>query len=186
MATETFPGPKLEIIEGVFITEKNLGREFVEDLRNGHHLLDYGDSNWVIVHNRQVEPESRHENTESQYHGKIQRGKTKILFGSLGGNQETSAHQHPAELWELYIVFDGALHVYIEGQDWQTLAGSFSEPARLWVPSGIPHFGITKDRPARIVILMMNAGLYPEDEHHIQLKDQQSFKEKAKELLLAR
>ena len=186
MAVETFTGPKLEIIEGVFITEKGLGREFVEDLKNGHHLLDYGDSNWAIVHRGEVQPETHHQNTESEYHGKIQKGKTKILFGSLRENQETSAHQHPAELWELCIVFDGTLHVYTEGQDWQTLAGSFQEPAKLWVPSGIPHFGLTKDRSARTVILMMNAGLYSEDEHHIQLADQRSFKEKAKELLLAR
>lgn len=180
MDIETFTGPKLEITKNVFITEKSLGREFVEDLKNGHHLLDYGDSKWAIVHTGQVLPENHHQNTQSVYHGKILLNNSKILFGSLGPNQETSAHRHPLGMGELYYVFDGTLHVFRQDDGWRTLTGTPELPKKLWVPAESPHFGMTGDQPARIIIVMMNANHSPEEKHHIQLENPLAFKETAK------
>lgn len=184
--TEAFNDTKIDVTHGVFIAKSDRAHQYVNDLRNGHLIVDIEEFGISIVHTGQILAEPPHQLSQSDYQGRMLLPPDKILFYTLAPDRESSAHGHqttPHPMSERYFGI-GLSYLYTEDEGWKTLRGSFSEPVYAWVNPGSKHYVMTLDKKAFNVVTMRNAMHYPENQQHIPVEDQRAFKDAARARLL--
>ena len=104
-------------------------------------------------------PPQRHKGSDALYLYDFYQENDRILVSIMEAHKRASLHFHRKPIWETYEVLTGELY----------LNGILIPPEGLTVPPGLPHQAETKGQHALTLIVMRDARLILQDQHHVSI-----------------